>query len=69
MNNKIKTYLDRDGMLVFELKNSRMKTVETFGFGMHHRIWYRISGLGSRQVVMNAESARTVKEKIVRWVR
>lgn len=68
MKNTIKTHLNRNGIVVFELKNGRRKTVEAFGYGLHHKIWYRITGLASRQIVMNAEVGREVKEKIVRWV-
>lgn len=67
----VKTHLDENGMLMFRLLQgaNKQRTVHTFGYGTHHRVWVRVLGNGSGTVTMISEPAFLVKEEIARWAR
>jgi hypothetical protein len=66
---RVKTHLDRRGMLIFELleEGSRPRTVRRFAYGMKHQVWLRMDIADTKHTLLSAEPAAMVKEQIARW--
>lgn len=68
-NRSVKTHMDRNGVVIFQLLQGQEKprTVHTFGYGTRHGIWCRLEELGPGMVAMTTEPAAVVKEQIAKW--
>jgi len=69
--NLVRSYKDENEMIVFQLMRGRkqFRTIHTFGYGLHHKIWYRVCCLGTNSVSITAQSPDYVKNTIADWVR
>lgn len=63
--------MDRNGIIVFRLVQglTKLRTVQTFGYGTCSKIWLRFHDLGDGTVAISAESARLAKAEIASWIK
>lgn len=67
----VRAQMDQHGIIVFRLLQGgkKLRTMHTFGYGTHHKVWLRLEGIGTNMVMMSAEPEAKVKEQIARWGR
>ena len=65
----VKAELDRNGIVIFRLMQgvTKLRTVRTYGYATHHKIWLEVHQLDTKVTSMSAESASVVKEQIAEW--
>lgn len=67
----VRTHMDRNGIIVFNLVQGlkKTRTVQAFGYGTCSKLWLRFHDLGDGTVAISAEPAHLVKEEIAAWTR
>lgn len=65
----VQAHLDSNGIVIFQLRQGikKLRTVHTYGYATHHKVWMKIDVEGTLQTVMSAESESFVKEQIGQW--